>query len=813
MATTGGLSDPNSLPDVGSLPMKEAAGSFATKPAFPFITTTTTTATTSSASSSSSVSAEDQDRDRADDEQEQEQERDSSDYGRERTRPGYRSAETITTSTEFVEADAMLLPDALDQAPAPSLAPLVAMSAAAAAPSSEKATIVAVSDAAAAAATATTVTVEDERAAKMLALKRSQTEKPDPVRFSTFAPPEADVKEAFVVQVWAYMKEQRRAMLQEALRSEAKQEKAVERSSIDVWRNTQLLIKLHLHKDLSSEEPREQNRRCIERPLIWLGDKCSVFFRLRCQSTTATLGDKLCRTEVWIGQQARVVMWFNVRIGEKAVLDFDPEDVWQAALDSALKSHASVRLPAAERTRPPPIQKAPSLARSISYMSRVLACYAAADADRVQSWVDQAKANNPGLDIELGYAESMRSKGERQSVWRHMLHSGQVWKRFHMLLVFWSENAVLEIERRQEADKDAVTLATEWHMALTFAETGYPHYVQPVPLDPIPLPKALAQAISVTASVDSDEEAPEQLKVDLDELHGTDELLGYGQFGEVYLGYYNGEKVVVKNIDLSEFHQKEEIANIFSEVAILKRLAKHQQEMKQSYIVGFRGAVVDGDTLKLVMELCERGSLRTMLDQSFSAIRPRPSSPSEQQEEEKQGGTAAGGAVSLLPLNERIRLARDAAAAVSELHGLKMIHRDIAARNFLVTKTGQVKIADFGLCLLNRFQSFNVHLIAEQLPFKWMAPESIRQRMFSEQSDVWSLGCTFIEIFTGEKPNAHEANFEERQIEQAFAPSLPKGHDVPLEIQQLLNRMWSLNPAQRPSAAAVYEELNRLPCR
>ena len=63
-----------------------------------------------------------------------------------------------------------------------------------------------------------------------------------------------------------------------------------------------------------------------------------------------------------------------------------------------------------------------------------------------------------------------------------------------------------------------------------------------------------------------------------------------------------------------------------------------------------------------------------------------------------------------------------------------MIHRDLACRNVLVGEGKVLKIADFGL---SRHTDLYVSTLSTKLPIRWMAPESIKDRVFSEKSDVY----------------------------------------------------------------------------
>eukprot|EP00755_Sulcionema_specki_P033823 Sspe_Gene.101612::Locus_76211_Transcript_1_1_Confidence_1.000_Length_1827::g.101612::m.101612 len=90
------------------------------------------------------------------------------------------------------------------------------------------------------------------------------------------------------------------------------------------------------------------------------------------------------------------------------------------------------------------------------------------------------------------------------------------------------------------------------------------------------------------------------------------------------------------------------------------------------------------------------------------------------------------------------------------LHENRVLHGDIKAANILVTAKGQCKLADFGGSskVLDNEALLNSCYRGTAL---WMAPEVVREKKFSLSADIWSLGCTFIEMASGSIPWAERS--------------------------------------------------------
>uniref|UniRef100_A0A3B4WVT8 Protein kinase domain-containing protein n=1 Tax=Seriola lalandi dorsalis TaxID=1841481 RepID=A0A3B4WVT8_SERLL len=139
------------------------------------------------------------------------------------------------------------------------------------------------------------------------------------------------------------------------------------------------------------------------------------------------------------------------------------------------------------------------------------------------------------------------------------------------------------------------------------------------------------------------------------------------------------------------------------------------------------------------------------------------------------------------------------------------IHRDVAARNVLLTDRRVAKICDFGLARDIRNDDSYIVQGNARLPVKWMAPESIFQCVYTVQSDVWSYGVLLWEIFSLGKspyPNvAVDTNFYKMIMDGGH---MARPDFAPAEMYQLMTLCWSLEPTDRPTFKTIGQLVNGL---
>uniref|UniRef100_A0A4W3HQ32 receptor protein-tyrosine kinase n=1 Tax=Callorhinchus milii TaxID=7868 RepID=A0A4W3HQ32_CALMI len=141
----------------------------------------------------------------------------------------------------------------------------------------------------------------------------------------------------------------------------------------------------------------------------------------------------------------------------------------------------------------------------------------------------------------------------------------------------------------------------------------------------------------------------------------------------------------------------------------------------------------------------------------------------------------------------------------------KCIHRDLAARNVLLSENNVVKICDFGLARDIYKDPDYVRKGDARLPLKWMAPESIFDKVYNTQSDVWSFGVLLWEIFSlGASP------YPGVQIDEDFCRRLKEGtrmrapeYSTP-DIYQTTLDCWHSDPKDRPTFSELVRRLGDL---
>ncbi|XP_014822635.1 PREDICTED: vascular endothelial growth factor receptor 1-like isoform X1 [Poecilia mexicana] len=308
--------------------------------------------------------------------------------------------------------------------------------------------------------------------------------------------------------------------------------------------------------------------------------------------------------------------------------------------------------------------------------------------------------------------------------------------------------------------------------------------------------------------------------------------LGRGAFGKVIQASAFGidsstscRTVAVKM--LKEGATSSEHKALMTELKILNHIGNHLN------VVNLLGACTKpGGPLMVIVEYCRFGNLSAFLKSkrdvymhgrqaggtdaqlSFvSTLFDSKSSISAEfgDTEEKCPDPKSLSSSSPLFLEDLISFSFQVARGMEFLASRKCIHRDLAARNILLTDNKVVKICDFGLARDIYKDPDYVRKGDARLPLKWMSPESIFDKVFTTQSDVWSYGILLWEIFSlGASP------YPGLQIDEEFCHRLKSGtrmrapdYSTP-EIYSTMLACWEANPSERPTFTNLVEILGDL---
>ncbi|HEY1065931.1 MAG TPA: serine/threonine-protein kinase, partial [Pirellulales bacterium] len=167
-----------------------------------------------------------------------------------------------------------------------------------------------------------------------------------------------------------------------------------------------------------------------------------------------------------------------------------------------------------------------------------------------------------------------------------------------------------------------------------------------------------------------------------------------------------------------------------------------------------------------------------------------------------------------LPVSEVLRIGREAALGLAAAHEKGLVHRDVKPANlFLEAPRGQVKVLDFGLA---RTLADDDRLTSEGMvvgTLAYMAPEQAAGETVDARSDVFSLGCVLYTMCTGDSPFRGQNSLAILSALAMHRPKSPRelNADVPPRLGDLILRMLSKKPEQRPeSAARVAAELHAI---
>ncbi|TMW66372.1 hypothetical protein Poli38472_004137 [Pythium oligandrum] len=264
------------------------------------------------------------------------------------------------------------------------------------------------------------------------------------------------------------------------------------------------------------------------------------------------------------------------------------------------------------------------------------------------------------------------------------------------------------------------------------------------------------------------------------------EELGQGTFGCVYAATWKETKVAVKKITL-QGDTKSIVTSFGSEASVMAQL-------RHPNVVMFMGVMVHPEFVGLVMELCPKGSVYSVIHSDDVHID-----------------------WSLL-----LRMMIDSSRGMHFLHTSNppILHRDLKSVNLLIDADWRCKVSDFGLSKLKAFRDDNEKSSAPSRAFVgssvWIAPEVFKGNAHSEKSDVFSFGVVLFEILSRTIPY-HSISIDAvpfvvqagKRPTDFYNLEISPGQEMQ-DLHSLMTRCWSQEEDARPSFSIIISVLQTI---
>ena len=153
-----------------------------------------------------------------------------------------------------------------------------------------------------------------------------------------------------------------------------------------------------------------------------------------------------------------------------------------------------------------------------------------------------------------------------------------------------------------------------------------------------------------------------------------------------------------------------------------------------------------------------------------------------------------------IPVADAVRITLECAKALTYAHGLNMVHRDIKPDNILLTKTGDVKVADLGMVKIED-EEMSLTQTGHAVGTPWFMPmeQARNAKDIDGRSDIYALGCTLYAFLTGKPPFMGRTIVEVIQAKSkgSFPPARHSNPDVPEKLDLIIMKMTAIKPESR----------------
>ncbi|KAG0223873.1 hypothetical protein BGW42_005497 [Actinomortierella wolfii] len=238
-------------------------------------------------------------------------------------------------------------------------------------------------------------------------------------------------------------------------------------------------------------------------------------------------------------------------------------------------------------------------------------------------------------------------------------------------------------------------------------------------------------------------------------------VIGYGAFGNVYLGRWGTRQVAIK-----QFYTYPEIENVARREFNILEALRHRNIIQVYGITYIKGQIA------LIMDFADGGSLSSAINDQR------------------------------LDWPSKSRIAQEIVRGLAYIHEMGILHRDIKSANVLLTGQLEAKLADFNLST-HMIATGNKGLVEENAlgTHRWMAPELlVANPRYSTKSDVYALGIVMWEMAADCTKPYRSMSYQVavEAVRNGYREQLPD--ETPAEYRQWTEKCWEHDPLRRPEA-------------